>query len=302
MPLKWNSKTREPYLDVYCASSKGVETHIRITPPRIISDDISINVDILTSPLVYPNVTAPHPYVAQDAVDFFTMTKKVTDEVIEKEMLPKLSISLFSGSEVVGVDQDQEDEAANVVLTDADRFILSSTPIKVIRHVKEDGTDAFIGDVSIFRNLYRDIPDEKEKERVKTENDEKKPGDPSILWCIGCKSTSPRASVSIISVPLCIDFGFLDLLHPDYHGRSIMTTAVQTMLREVWVPYLKVRHIVGDAFIDNLGSQKVFLKNGFRFIGHKNALTDMSHKGRADCRLAEFEWKYGEPEDEHREK
>lgn len=84
----------------------------------------------------------------------------------------------------------------------------------------------------------------------------------------------------------------LDVLHPDYHSRGIMTAVVQAMIKEVWVPYLKARYIAGDAFVDNLGSQKVFLKSGFTFVGYGKALVDASSKGRTDRRLAEFEWNW----------
>lgn len=291
MPLMWNSKTKEPYLDVHCTSLKGVKTHIRITPPRLILDDIDTTVDILNHPLVSINMTIPLPYVAQDAINFLTMSKRETDDIIEREILTKLPNASLGTLE----HEDAEARDIDSALADARNFVLSAPPIKSIREVREDGTEAYIGDVSIIRNGFRDVGDEKERERLKAENNAKSPGDPSINWSIGCKSPwerkpSPvlyRATMRLVY----LYFTFLDLLHPKYHNRSIMTTVVQAMLREIWAPYLKVQHIVGAAFVDNLGSQRVLLKSGFKFTGYIQAQTDLSSRGRTEHRLAEFEWR-----------
>lgn len=76
-----------------------------------------------------------------------------------------------------------------------------------------------------------------------------------------------------------------------------MSALIQTLFKDMWIPHLKVKHIVGDAFVDNIGSQQVFLKNGFKFAGNTTCLLDMSSKGRTDNTLAESEWRAPDTEE-----
>lgn len=83
----------------------------------------------------------------------------------------------------------------------------------------------------------------------------------------------------------------LDALDPSHHGRGIMTAVLRTVLDEVWIPYLNVHYAVAGAFKDNIGSQQVLLRNGFKLTGYEKCLVDMSSKGRTELQLAMFEWR-----------
>lgn len=140
----------------------------------------------------------PHPYLEQDAIDFLSSSKKITDEVIEREILPKLS-SLGAESRATedsSIDAEDDAEARNAILANAENFLLSAPPIKAIREVKEDGTEVYIGNVALIRKIYRDVEDEQERERLKGLNYAMPPGDPKIIWSLGCKyAWSKHASV-----------------------------------------------------------------------------------------------------------
>lgn len=45
-----------------------------------------------------------------------------------------------------------------------------------------------------------------------------------------------------------------------------MTDAVDTLINELGKPLLGARHIVAMAYVDNEGSKKVFLRNGFNLV------------------------------------
>lgn len=52
-------------------------------------------------------------------------------------------------------------------------------------------------------------------------------------------------------------------LAPSHHSKGIMTDAVNTLLRDWAVPYMGVRRVIVGAFAENVGSIKMFEKNGF---------------------------------------
>lgn len=73
-----------------------------------------------------------------------------------------------------------------------------------------------------------------------------------------------------------------------------MTAALRAMLDEWAVPHLHAERIVANAFTDNIGSHRVFTKNGFNGIGTiqgSHMVEEMASKGRGDCKLSVFEWR-----------
>ncbi|KAJ2930434.1 hypothetical protein H1R20_g6651, partial [Candolleomyces eurysporus] len=128
------------------------------------------------------------------------------------------------------------------------------TEVSILRKVNEDGTEIFIGAIDIIRNgggevvISADNPEEytidveKKEENVKI-NAERAPGDPEILW----------------------EFG--DYVASAYHGQGIMTDAVKTIITKWAVPRMNAHKIVAGTFAGNIGSQRVFEKNGFKHIG-----------------------------------
>jgi len=85
-----------------------------------------------------------------------------------------------------------------------------------------------------------------------------------------------------------------DYLAPSHHGRGIMTAALRTLINDWAIPHLNAHRIVVTAFFDNIGSQRVLLKNGFVCTGSMNAAQvaeRMRSKGRNDSTLYIFEWR-----------
>ncbi|KIJ65536.1 hypothetical protein HYDPIDRAFT_88525 [Hydnomerulius pinastri MD-312] len=116
--------------------------------------------------------------------------------------------------------------------------VVGGCPVRHIREVLDDGTDVYIGDVGVSRGLYEDVFDPAERDKVVEENNSKTIGDPTIRWAFG------------------------DYLAPSHHGRGIMSIAVGLILSS-WVIPRMGRNIVVFTFAENVGSERVFLKNGF---------------------------------------
>jgi len=73
-----------------------------------------------------------------------------------------------------------------------------------------------------------------------------------------------------------------------------MTAALRTIINDWAIPHLNAHRIVARAFLDNIGSQRVFLKNGFVCTGSMNAVQvaeRMRSRGRNDSTLCGFEWR-----------
>ena len=54
-----------------------------------------------------------------------------------------------------------------------------------------------------------------------------------------------------------------DYLAASHHGKGIMSAAIGTLIRDWAVPRMGVRQIRVETFVDNIGSRRVFEKNGF---------------------------------------
>lgn len=76
-----------------------------------------------------------------------------------------------------------------------------------------------------------------------------------------------------------------------------MTIAVRELIRQWAIPHLGARYITACAFEDNIGSQRVFLKNGFVVSGMTAAYDkdDLKKRGRTDASLVQLEWRAQDP-------
>ncbi|OCH96417.1 hypothetical protein OBBRIDRAFT_718357 [Obba rivulosa] len=111
-------------------------------------------------------------------------------------------------------------------------------PVFYLREVREDGTDTFIGSADFRRCCFQGEEPET-RERLQKENAEKAVGDPSIVWCFG------------------------DYIASSHHGRGIMSAAVSTLLSSWGIPRMGVRRMRVETAVGNIGSVRVFQKNGF---------------------------------------
>ncbi|KDQ63163.1 hypothetical protein JAAARDRAFT_29169 [Jaapia argillacea MUCL 33604] len=137
-------------------------------------------------------------------------------------------------------------------------------PVRSLREVKEDGEEVFIGDCTIIRGRDVEIGAEAAKASA-----EKQVGDPEIIWAIG------------------------DYLASSHHGKGIMTVAVRTMIQDWAIPRMNAHRIRVSICKGNIGSVRVFEKNGFQLIGTKKdclTLTAEGREGGPPISLDDLEW------------
>ncbi|KAG5647668.1 hypothetical protein DXG03_008391 [Asterophora parasitica] len=211
-PLEINPRTGEPFLRLKDRKD------IIITPPR--RDDVALYVPIMNDPRIYEWLgSPPFPYTKEHAEEWYAKIKQSSDAIL--------------------AELEAARESPELVL-------VGESPIRVIRQVKEDGEDVYVGDIGIIRcvegkllaPLASPVDDEHQANYVEA-NAALAVGDPNIIWT----------------------FGYYVV--PSYHGKGIMTDVVRSLLWEWAVPRMGVRTIVGTAFEGNEGSVKVFQKNGF---------------------------------------
>lgn len=77
-----------------------------------------------------------------------------------------------------------------------------------------------------------------------------------------------------------------------------MTAALHSVLHDFAIPYLKVRRITALAFVDNIGSHRVFIKNGFTQVGTAplgpHGLPSAARRKRQETTQAVFQWRLKE--------
>ncbi|KMU82585.1 hypothetical protein CIHG_00366 [Coccidioides immitis H538.4] len=130
-----------------------------------------------------------------------------------------------------------------------ERKWLSGCPVRAIREVRQtkDGQveEVLLGDVGLIRYTFDDTLDESEREEMKRINDEREVGDERTIWTLG------------------------DWLASTHHGKGIMSAAVRVIMD--WaMANLNVHYMKVHASVGNIGSCRVFEKNGF-------TLTDTVH-------------------------
>jgi len=68
-------------------------------------------------------------------------------------------------------------------------------PVSVIREIQEDGTETFIGNIEFFPFPWLALAlnngvETEETKRIQKENNERQPGDPELIWNLGCRCIS----------------------------------------------------------------------------------------------------------------
>ncbi|EGN99512.1 hypothetical protein SERLA73DRAFT_179555 [Serpula lacrymans var. lacrymans S7.3] len=212
-PLEINSATGEPFFRL-----PSPNDNIIITPPR--AKDEQAVVPILNDPGVYQWLEGPpFPYTPEHAASWIPLIVNAAKAVL---------------------DELKEEECVN---PGGPLKAVGDCPVRMIREVKKDGTDVYIGDIGFRRCLYEDVLDPKERKEVIAANDRKEVGDPTICWSIG------------------------NYLAPSHHGRGIMSMAFGLLLGAWAIPRMKVRSMRGYTFVGNTGSVRVFEKNGYILKG-----------------------------------
>ncbi|KAG8978245.1 hypothetical protein FRB90_008537 [Tulasnella sp. 427] len=139
--------------------------------------------------------------------------------------------------------------------------VLSGCPVRVIRERLEDGTDVFLGDCFLARSHFPELQDADERQRRAEENEAYEKGDPRIVYSFGM------------------------FLAPVAHGRGIMSSAVQSLIEQWAVPLMAARQFEVAAMSHNIGSQKVFLKNGFKLTKELDDAVDLEKLGKGSGKV-----------------
>ncbi|KAG2051047.1 hypothetical protein BDR06DRAFT_998361 [Suillus hirtellus] len=148
---------------------------------------------------------------------------------------------------------------------DGPLHFVDACPVRHIREVKEDGTDVLLGDVNFRRSPFEEVLDEVKRKQMQEDNAKKQAGDPTIVYAIG------------------------DWLAASHHGRGIMTAAIGLLVTAWGIPRMGVRHVVAHTFAGNIGSNRVFEKNGFVNRG----LFDNGKIARGERKIMTLlEWKH----------
>ncbi|KAF5392532.1 hypothetical protein D9757_002311 [Collybiopsis confluens] len=210
---------------------------IIITPPRL--SDIPTLPDLLNDPGVYiwlslfPQQTTidtdGHLCDAQDRFSIETQTVASVDHSVS--WVPPLV---------------EESKRLLQQLEEDPLGLFGGCPLRYIRKVNQDGSDVLIGDIGIQRCTTMELVagpkvDQDAAKALQTLNNERKVGDPEILWSVGY------------------------FLVPAYAGRGIMSSAFKAVLEKWAIPRMGVRRMLASAYRDNIGSQNVLKKNGFVF-------------------------------------
>ncbi|KAI6149538.1 hypothetical protein BKA82DRAFT_995189 [Pisolithus tinctorius] len=207
--LQINPVTNEPFLRL-----SSPHENIIITPPRVGDDEhlLVLFSDIRIAAWLYP---ISIPFTRAHAQAMLREAKDEADALLNTKCSP------------------------NTGHTNSHPRFVGGCPVKCIREVRNDGTDVFIGYITVHRGVYEDVPDETKRRTIMEENEKKPVGDPSIRWSIR------------------------NVLLPDYHGRGIMTSVIGQMVHGWIVPRMNGRYIVAFTFASNIGGERVLEKNGF---------------------------------------
>ncbi|KAG8910717.1 hypothetical protein FRC01_006179 [Tulasnella sp. 417] len=248
-PLQYDQETNEPYLPF----PPPFGPRIRLTPPRLSDPDAppasqSRKVEDDVADLV-KNHNLPEIYM------FLTGPPRPYTEAYAKEWLKKRKAESLT---LIGEMNDREASSSENNNTN---LALSGCPVRVIRERLDDGTDLFLGDCFLARSHFPEIADLKERERRTEENYAYEKGDSRIIYSFGM------------------------FLSPSAHGRGIMSAAVRTLIEQWAVPLMAARQFEVAAMSHNVGSQKVFLKNGFTLIKELEDAVDLEKLGKGEGKV-----------------
>lgn len=149
-PFEVDATTGEPFLRLPVP-----HTNIILTPSR--ASDKDATVPLLNNPIIISQLSGPpFPYLEEHAISWLKQKADEADSIL---------------AEI----QPLSDEAPSVV---------SGCPFSSIREVLEDGSNVFLGDISIRRCDWQHLPKD-EREQLVKDNDAKPAGDHTIVWTIG---------------------------------------------------------------------------------------------------------------------
>ena len=159
-PLGRHPHTGEPYIRLPAPFDRVI-----VTPPR--QEDVPRIVTILNDYPVKKWLDGPpFPYLDAHAEEWVAKNREQSDAIMRELRL---------------ADEEQPKGPAVAV---------SGCPVGCLRGVEDDGTEVFFGAIEFTRCGFPDLLNQQEQERMVSNNDSRKQGDPDIVWCIGCECIS----------------------------------------------------------------------------------------------------------------
>ncbi|KAG6842418.1 hypothetical protein C0991_007548 [Blastosporella zonata] len=157
-PLEVNSLTGEPFLRL------RNHKNIILTPPR--AEDVALCIPIMNDPCIYEWLSSPpFPYTAEHAEAWYKKIKTQSDDTLA---------------------------ALEAARETAEPILVGASPVRVIREVKDDGTDVYLGDIGVARvhdgKLLAppsEAVDEEKIAKYLEANIALSVGDENIVWTIG---------------------------------------------------------------------------------------------------------------------
>lgn len=167
-----------------------------------------------------------------------------------------------------------------------DLKVVGGNIIEALREVHEDGSETFIGAIGFSRCPLMELAGPKgvktqDKDKLFKENNAREVGDPDIIWTVGCESDPFLCPLPNNSSPS-------DYISPTHFGKGIVTDALDTLMNEWAIPRMGVRKVLGTAFVGNIGSARVFEKNGFK---HRETIENLKEVKGIVRGLKVFEWR-----------
>ncbi|KZO96338.1 hypothetical protein CALVIDRAFT_563834 [Calocera viscosa TUFC12733] len=233
-PILFDTSRDEPYIPL-----PPPYENLRLTPFRII--DVEAVVSILNQPAVYSHLLTPFPFTKEHAEDF----------IGEQRRRYEADRQYFTG------------DAARPI---QDGKVFDYGPMLVIREVRSDGLQVFLGVAGIWRSPFLYEAGEQRREECKRDNDAMPAGDPRIIYSVAY---------------------YLD---PSFHSKGVMTAAVRELIRSWAIPHMSVRDIRVGIIENNLGSQRVLEKVGFQLTGKVEGVTPM--QGKRELVLGQWLMRY----------
>ncbi|KAK2861434.1 hypothetical protein FQN49_004200 [Arthroderma sp. PD_2] len=239
MALQFDRARGEPYLTV------PTHPNIIIAPHRLSDGDALVGMlnDYSIAKWLHG---PPYPFALKDTGKILKMAIERTERIM---------------SEMENDDSQSEDGETK-------KRFFRTCPLNTIREIQpETGEQKLIGCMGIKKDLFLEIQDDAEREKLSKANEAKEVGDETILWTMG------------------------NFISPSYQGRGI-TTAVARVMIEWGREHLNMKNLRVSIFEGNIGSRKVYEKVGFVYHSTaKDAMTRVEIKGGGKITLDIFHWK-----------
>ncbi|KAG6820423.1 hypothetical protein H0H93_000669 [Arthromyces matolae] len=204
-PLEVNAATGEPFLRV-----PYLDKNIVITPPRLY--DVDATVVAFNDPKIYTWISGtPLPYQPEHGLDWLSQQMKEAEDILRhfEGYTAKESLKMTVGC-----------------------------PVRIIREVNEDGTDTFLGYISIHHSERKDVSCDDMRAGILADDALKMAGDPDTVWDI-----------------------------EERHGQGIMTAAMSSLLKSWAIPRLNAHKIQASVLEGNVACMKVLQRHGFHLRG-----------------------------------